>query len=365
MQKPPFLTWQSSGLAYGQPLTLFVRLHRFPTPKEKMANRNHISELALGFYSGGLLLLHAKDIKKVDQQSPEAAALADDCHIYLIVKRPRLSYVPGSIVIGGGKTIGRMQYTYKGVPREFEFHLTGEPNADSVEISDYPHSNMYLMRDGKIAFTAPAHMTSMICDYVADPSVRDLDVQYVGMSYADGTRSAKDRLQSHSTLQQVLADLSHDSPESEVLLVLAQYEPPQAIITFDGQDKSLRLEDDRDVISDLRRQQQEITEDLQISLIEASLIKYFQPPYNDKYKKRFPHPTQKILDEVYSIDFGALIVEINTESINARLLSGARGAGYHHIGSLDLHDLTIRRSFFNVMNLASGSDAPDHSGPAF
>lgn len=330
-----------------------------------MSKRKKISEIALSFYSSGIMLLHAKDIKEVDQQSPELVALAKECHIYLIVKRPRLSYVPGSIVIGEGTTIGRMRYTIKGVPREFEFHLTGDLNVYGIQISDYPHSNMHLIRDGKIVCTLPAYTTSMLCNYIADPSVRDLDVQYVGMSYADGTRSAKDRLQSHATLQQVLADLSHDSPESEVLLILAQYEAPQAIITLDGRDKSLRLEDDRDVLNDFRRQKQEITEDLQIALIEASLIKYFQPPYNNKYKNRFPHPTQKILEEVYSIDFGALTVEINTESVNARLLSGARNAGYHHIGSLDLHDPSIRRSFFNLMNLASGSDASDHSGPVF
>lgn len=329
-----------------------------------MPNHNHITELALSFYSNRMLLLHAKDIKKVDQQSVETATLAENCHIYLIVKRPRLSYVPGSIVVGGGKTLGKMRYTLKGEPREFEFSLTGKPNGN-VQVSDYPHSDMLLVRDGEIVFRASAHMTSMICEYIADSSIRDLEVQYVGMSYADGKRSAKDRLQNHSTLQQVLADLSHESPESEVLLILAQYEPPQTIITFDGRDKTLRLEDDRDVVRDLQRQRNEITKDLQIALIEASLIKYFQPPYNDKYKKRFPHPTQKILDEVYSIDFGALSVEINTEELNARLLSQMRSAGYHHVGSFDLHDPTVRRSFFNVMNLPSGSDAEDHSGPLF
>lgn len=330
-----------------------------------MSNRKHISELALGFYSGGLLLLHPRDIKSIDQHSPEMIELAERCHIYLIVKRPRLSYVPGSIVVGNGKTVGKMRYTREGVPREFEFHLKGEPNADSVQISDYPHSKMFLIRGGEIGFTAHAHLTSMLCDYVEDTSIRDFDVQYVGMSYADGTRSAKDRLQSHSTLQQVLADLNQDSPESEALLVLAEYEPPQTLITFDGRDKSLRLEDDRDVVHDLQRQQDEITEDLQIALIEAGLIKYFQPPYNDKYKKRFPSPTQKLLDEVYSIDFGALTVEINTEEIHARLLSGAQKPGFHHIASFDLHKLSNRRSFFNIMNLPTGSNATDHSGPIF
>lgn len=324
-----------------------------------------MTELALGFISDGLLILHPKDIKQVDQQSPEIVALAEDCHIYLIVKHPRLSYVPGSIVLGNGMTVGRMKYTRQGVPCEFEFHLVGEPNPDRVEITDYPHSKMSFVKNGKIYFTVPAHMTSMICNYVEDSTVWDLDVQYVGMSYADGTRSVKDRLQSHSTLQQVLADLNQDSPESEALVVLVQDAATQSIITIDGRDKSLGVENDRDVMSDLQRQQQEVTRDLQIALIEAGLIKYFQPPYNDIYKKRFPHPTQKILDEVYSIDFGALIVEINTESINARLLSSEREPGFHHIASFDLHDLSIRQSFFNVMNLASGSNAPDHSGPVF
>ena len=330
-----------------------------------MAIRNHITELALNFYSDGVILLHAKDIKKVDQQPPEVVAIANDCHIYLIVKRPRLSYVPGSVIHGEENSTGRMKYTCKGVPREFEFRLDGKANADSLEVSEYPHSDLKLIRDGKVVFTAPAHLTSMICDYIEDPSVRDLDVQYVGMSYADGKRSAKDRLQSHATLQQVLADLNHESPESEILLLLVQYESPQTIITFDGRDKNLRLEDDRNVVADLRRQQKEITEDLQIALIEASLIKYFQPHYNDKYKKHFPNPSQKILDEVYDIDFGAISVEINTEDVKARLFSGVRAVGFHHIGNFDLHDPNIRRSFFNIMDIPTGSDAPDHSGPIF
>jgi hypothetical protein len=103
-----------------------------------MANRKRITEVAHSFYSDGMLILHQKDIKPVDQQSPQTAELAEDCHIYLIVKRPRVSYVPGSSIIGQGKTVGKMRYTKKGIPIEFEFVLRGEPNADSVEISDYP-----------------------------------------------------------------------------------------------------------------------------------------------------------------------------------------------------------------------------------
>lgn len=330
-----------------------------------MAKRKYISELALNFYSDGLLLVHPKDVASIDQQPEEHAELANECHIYLIVTRPRVSFVPDSIQVGGGKTRGKFRYSKGGVPQETAFWLDGEANADKIEISAYPHHKLTLIKNGERFFTVPGHLLSMMCDHLDDMSIRDLEVAYVGMSYADGTRSAKDRLLSHSTLQQVLADLNNDAPDSEALIVMAQYVSPQTIITFDGMDKSLKLEDDRDLMADLERQQSQITEDLQIALIEASLIKYFEPRYNDKYKQRFPHPTQKILKEVYEIDFGALIVELNTEKINGRLFSGVREPGYHHISGVDLHDPQVRRSFFNVMNLPKGSDGTDHSGPLF
>ncbi len=330
-----------------------------------MATRKHITEIALSFYSNGLLLLHPSDINNIEKQSPETAELANNCHIYLIVKRPRISYVPGSICIGDEKTTGEFSYTHNGIIKKVGFYLEGKSNADSIEISDYPHTKLLLIKNGKNFLTLPAHLLSMMCDNIDDTSIRDLEVVYIGMSYAEGRRSAKDRLQSHSTLQQVLADINHEEPDMEALIIMAEYETPQTFISFDGRDKSLKLEDDRNVVEDLQKQQTQITKDLEISLIEAGLIRYFEPPYNEKYKQRFPHPSQKILQEVYKIDFVALTVELNTEEIMGRLYSKTRNPGYHHIASVDLHDPSTRQSFFNLMNFDQGSDAPDHSGPIF
>jgi len=330
-----------------------------------MVSRKHISELALSFYSDGLVLLHPKDIKNMDQQSEEANVLANDCHIYLIVKRPRVSFIPGTIEVRDEKTFGKFSYRINGEAREVGFYLVGEANADSIEISDYPHTKLSLIKDGDSFFTAPAHLMCMMCDHVDDASIRDLEVVYVGMSYAEGRRSAKDRLQSHSTLQQVLADINNDYPDAEALIIMAQYVSPQTIISFDGRDKTLKIEEDRNVIEDLKKQNAMITKDIEISLIEAGLIRYFEPSYNDKYKKTFPDKNHKILRNVYEIDFGALTVEINTEEIKGRLFSESRDPGYHHIASVDLHDPNERRSFFNLMNVQEGSNAPEHSGPIY
>jgi hypothetical protein len=330
-----------------------------------MAERKHITELALNFYSDGILLVHPKDVSRIETQGEMVVELANECHIYVIATRPRVSYVPGSIRVGDGKTSGRFKYSRNGVIAETDFWLQGEAIADKIEISEYPHHTLSLIRNGKAIASIPAHLASLMSNHIGDPSLRDLRVVYVGMSYADGARSAKDRLQSHSTLQQVLADLNGDSPESEALIVMAQYDSPQTLISFDGRDKSLKIEDDRNLMDDLQRQREDITKDLQIKLIEAGLIRYFQPSYNDKYKNRFPLPTQQILKEVYEIDFGALVVELNTEDIKCRLFSDSREPGYHHLGSFDLHDPAVRRSLFNTMNVAKGSDADDLAGPVY
>jgi|SRR5215213_2762915 len=329
-----------------------------------MANRKHITELALSFYSDALLIVHPKDIGKIDDDS-DNSKIAADCHIYFIVKRPRLSFVPGSIIVGEQRTTGKFRYVRGGVATETEFRLEGKTDADEVRISSYPHHKLLLIKNGEDVASLPAHLLSVICDDIEDASIRDVEVAYVGMSYAEGRRSAKDRLLSHSTLQQVLADLNNDAPDDEALIIMAQFAPPQIMISVDGADESLKEEDDRDIAADFAKLEQLMTEDVQIALIEASLIRYFQPPYNEKYKHRFPHPTLQILKEVYEIDFGALSVEFNTEIINLRVFSPARSPGFHHLASVDLHDPHTRRSFFNFINTEPGPNAEDYSGPLF
>lgn len=239
-----------------------------------MAKRKYVTEMALGFFSKNLLLLHPTDIKTLAQETERKIAdVADDCHIYLIVIRPRIAYVPDSIVIGEAMTRGLFRFYTNGVGKDVGFSLSGKPDADSIEISSYPHTMLSLVKDGEIFRSYPALLMSMMCDHVDDPSIRDLEVVYVGMSYADGKRAAKDRLLSHSTLQQVLADLNNDSPDMEALIIMAQYEPPQIMMSFDSRDKTVKLEDDRNIGADLRKLETLITRDVEISLIEASLIK--------------------------------------------------------------------------------------------
>jgi hypothetical protein len=329
-----------------------------------MAERKFITEIAFNLVSSGVLVTHAKDISKIDD-SQAHYELANDCHIYIIVKRPRLAFVVDSINWANGVTRGKFYYHKLGQRVELDFAMQGEPNG-KIEYSPYPHNTFSIINEAHTMGPFPAHLVSLVCEEISDLSLRDLEVMYVGMSYGeDGSRSAKDRLKNHSTLQKVLADMSADEPESETLLVLVEYEPPISIITFDGRDKSLLEENDRDVIRDLKKQNEVIDGKTEIALAEAGLIKYFKPRYNDKYKNNFPDRAHTITESLYSIDFTAFVVELDTEDVSVRLFSEYMRPGYHHIASYDLHDLSVRKSFFDLLESSSSYSAENHTGPIF
>lgn len=328
-------------------------------------HKKRLTDLSLGFYSNGSLFLHPANIRGIDSEPDEIRALADDCHIYLIVSRPRPTYLPGSLKVDGGILSGVLRCSLFGSEHHVKFMTEIGEDVEMIPV-EYPFVSLRFEQKGNSDnwFSVPANLMTSAAQ-LSDRVLQDLQVEYVGMSYAGGRRSAKDRLLSHSTLQSVLADMSRDQPDREVMLVLERYEPPQVVVLMNGRDKTLKIEEDRDIGGDILRAQNEISKDLQISLIEAGLIKYFQPPYNDIYKKRFPHPTHEILKEVYSIDFGAVTVELNSEELGVRLGSKSRKYGSHHIASFDLHDPAVRSSFFNIMNVEGGPDANVFSGPIF
>ena len=333
-----------------------------------MPQRKHLTELFIGFTSTGIMGIHPKNIRKIESESPEIIKFAEQCHIYLITKRPRISFVPGSLNVGQARTTGKIRYIKNGTPRECEFHIDGKPDADDVHIGDYPHSELVLARntpEGERTCKISIYVALTYMTYLEDADLRNLEVVYVGMSYADGNRSAKDRLLSHSTLQQVLADLMYDAPDMDTIVLMVKFDTPQVLMSFDGRNKELKLENDRDAIDDIQKAEELLAQDVQISLIEACLIRYFMPQYNDKYKQSFPHPSHKILKALYDIDFNAIGVEINSECINSKIFSVNIEPGFHHMAFFDLHDPNVRQSFFAAMGADIIQNAKTMSGPAF
>lgn len=159
----------------------------------------------------------------------------------------------------------------------------------------------------------------------------------------DGSRHALDRLKKHETLQKIAVK---GIPEgcSLTILMLA-IEPANQLITMfnpwakDKSQGSDRIKKGLDKLF-------ETNEAERTTLYEASLIRYFQPPFNKEFKNSFPSTNLKVLADCYDKDFSAVAAEISIDELPFWLFSAAVERKPYHIAKHDLHTDAARRVFF-------------------
>lgn len=313
--------------------------------------RKFMSEFAVSVVSARWLMIPPSELTRDDgEMDAESAKIAEHCHIYLICRRPALSYDPDSFKFDGKSVGGKLIYKIGGKSQELPFNIPFElrDGTTQVRLSPYPHRSIEsCLPNGDCIRHVPA---SMMAAALAPAGVlRQYEVLYVGQAYADGRRSALDRLKSHSTLQKILADVLHKMPDDEIMLLTFEYPGYNVISSMDGTDKKA-IRDEADAKRFPSILDNPLTEHQKISLAEAGLIRFFNPPYNEIYKDSFPASDQKVLAGCYAVDFSGLIVEIDTSELGMELFSEKVAAADHHLAKFDLVDPTQRRSFFTFLS---------------
>ncbi|TMP30001.1 hypothetical protein CWB99_05860 [Pseudoalteromonas rubra] len=309
-----------------------------------------LSEFAVNICSGRWLLTSASQLMTGGTMGPKETEVSNNSHIYLISKSPIISYSKEYFRYENGKISGRINYRVDGELREKDFSIDFPllDGAVEVRLSKYPHREILTLdADGNEIRYLPA---SIICMgmgwHLTNRELSDLEVLYVGQAYGDGTRTAFERLKSHSTLQKILAQAQYESPDSEIQILTFEYEPYRIIHQMDGRAGNV-ISDYRDMDRFRNIVDNHLSEYEQICLVEAGLIRYFQPRYNAIYKDNFPSDKHKILESCYNLDFSGLIVEINTDELSFRLFSDGVKASDHHICKIDLLDPEKRWGFFH------------------
>ena len=312
------------------------------------APRKFTTEIALNIYSSGPALIQPSDLESIKDESEDVQKQMHDCKIYLIARRPRVSVVPGSLVVETSILSGEVDiHTNEGlIRRPFRIRPEIDKQIASADASEFPHTRMRLFDENHeliVGFPMLFTQGLMECDF---EGLDELEVLYVGQAFGpEGKRSAIDRLSSHSTLQKILADIAAKSPNYEVWLALYQFEFSQYFMSMDGRATPI-MNQDADTQHYMEALKAEIKRSSEIALAEAGLIRYFDPPYNKVFTKSFPKRSQKLLDKVYQLDLAGLIVEVNIEDIGLKLRSGNTAAKSHHIAKFDLHSPEERQSIF-------------------
>lgn len=313
--------------------------------------RKYLSEFAVAMQSSHVVWFPASEISAKKEIFPELQKILDNCHIYLICKMPRISLSEKSFSYKEGKIKGDIVYKIKGkeksLPFEQDFPLLD--GATQVRVSEYPHREIitFNKRNEKIRFMPANLLTIKNKIHNNIPELCNLEILYIGQAYAGGNRATLDRLNNHSTLQKILAEIQYSSPDDEISILTFKYDQYHIISSMDSRAKA-EITDYRDIERFYNIMDNPLTEKQQICLIEAGLIRYFQPKYNTIYKDRFPSEKHKILKGCYKLDFSALMIQIHAEELSFILYSQQVEPNYCHFCNIELTDPEKRFGFFHI-----------------
>lgn len=282
----------------------------------------------------------------------EMQAEVDKCHIYIITSRPYPYYVPASITHEGNKLSGEIGYRVNGEEKrlpfkDWQFVLPDE--AVELRVDEYPHRDIwsYDGQGNRITYMPATFLASIYGSQGDEGDLNQFEVLYVGQAIGKGNRSAQERLLNHSTLQKILARTQHDYPDKEINIFMLQFEHEQMISSMDGTADEADKSDENEkrffnVMDNPPDQKQKI------AMVEAGLIRYFQPPYNEVFKIKFPSTKLKTLQSCVKLDVSGLIVELNLRNFNFYLYSQSIESSLTHLAKYDFFSAKNRVSFFNV-----------------
>lgn len=331
----------------------------------KRPPRKYFSETSIGLATARCAMLPPEEILSGKEPTADQKSILDACHIYLICRRPRMSFDKDTFLSSKSFAAGKLVRTVKGKREEYPFSLALiNEDGGPVSVAPYPHRELH-GRDkmGLVTRTWPATMIPSISNVPSH--LRNFEVLYVGQAFGDGTRTALKRLQNHQTLQKILAETHAKNPDDEIMIFMFEYPSPQIHVSMDGVGKDAEIsgQEDTDHITNIITSPP--SEKEVVSMAEAGLIWYFKPEYNEKLKKSKPNSELKLLESCYRYDISGMTVEINTEELRCRLWSPHRSPGYHHLAQFDLHDPEKRRSYFSLVDEKGGLTMLDLSGPIF
>ncbi|MFC0152163.1 hypothetical protein ACFFJ4_00475 [Xanthomonas dyei] len=315
--------------------------------------RKFVTEYALGYmnsYSAIVTahqLMQGGDLKKSHQDE------LNKCHIYIIAAKPTTYFNPDTLKLENDLLSGEIGYKVDGKETWVNFKdFPWKLSEGAVTINcKYPYREVcsYNAAGEEVRYI-PAYVVAHEFTDQNGLGANDLnkyEALYVGQSIGQGNRSAQQRLLSHSTLQKILALTAYDYPDKDITLLMYQFEHGNVFSSMDGRAiDAINTEENEDRL--INAIHNPPNKKQKIGLIEAGLIRYFRPRYNEKFKIKFPSAKHKTLQSCYDLDVSALIIELDSSELNYYLYSEEVPPKNHHTAKFDLVAPQSRYSFFNA-----------------
>lgn len=280
-------------------------------------------KIGLNFYSSKLCIFNPSDL---EQAEVRAEIESDKYHIYLICKRKKIHFESSEEKDDVGYTT--LFYLNDKFEKEYLYykHSLTELRINEVKDGYYNvDTNLHkgvMVRDYLMINNFAFLLDDIVGESVKTPLPSDLEVMYIGQAFGrTETKKIDYRIANHDKIQKIALDILNKSSNEEVLIIGVKVETNDlstSIVTINSKTERPTLES----ILQLRdKAAKRITEGQEITVFEASLIKYFQTNLNTEYKETFPSPDFKSYKEIYETDFDYSAMTIDTRPVAVRIYS--------------------------------------------
>lgn len=224
-------------------------------------------------------------------------------HLYFILGVPRWYFKKVRCFIFDKTKVKYTVLSEDGIEYTNTFRLEDqEGNSLKVSKLEISKDSLYLIINGTEKYSAT---NIMLNNKNFIPAFKIL---YIGQSKGqieNGVlnRDAQERLKSHSTLQKILSDINDSKLTYDIKLLLFSTTEIKLVTTMDsGEYAGISAEE----ISDFP------DESSHINLIEAKLINYFKPIYNEKYvRHHVPSESHKSYEDYFNKKFNSMVISFS------------------------------------------------------
>lgn len=315
--------------------------------------RKHEIEAAVELYSSDPFIFRPSELYDLTDQARDALK---NHNIYFIGRRNKMHIKESSVHLDNATDsinailVVHLKMEYKEIPIKF---INPLPTPISqLGVLDYPYDHLrFFLSDGM-----PIQMRIMDVLKCSEGNFKPFDdilIEYIGQGFGnDGSRDAIDRLigdgnQGHASLQKVLSDIDKNNPDNEAFILLYSFQFHKCFVFGGGtQEPTVSWENAPKRLDHFMNLK--LLRGNRINLVEAALIRYFSPKYNDKYKKTFPKSTHLILNDLFDLDVTGLSVSLSTLDHNINIFSQQVHASQMHHMKYPITSDEYRASFFDL-----------------
>lgn len=243
-------------------------------------------------------------------------------NIYLILKNKKITFDESSIIINNNYISGYLNIQNKLKYDRVKFNFVMEGINGKFKC-DYPYNTLHLYTESEDSIMIEAMKVYHYGTECQDEERIGLDVMYAGLGIGKKhERIAIDRIDSHKKLQKIYSETQNKNPDSDISVLMMTFDDECYIEAENGD----RLNIDEELKKNKNNFCEREIMNKKIEYIEAALIYYFKPEYNDVLKHKFRNNKLNIGKEIYDIEFSN--IEILIDLREHRLKIGNNNINY-------------------------------------